>query len=101
MILVNEKHMLLWSEANSGEKRGDAQGVRVPLIFCNRLFFLCFFFVFVFNHFEELQTVLFEVELIYNNAPLTYVCRNTIEICCLTSNHLLFGRQLLYSSKTT
>ena len=24
------------------------------------------------NHFEELQTMLFEVELIINNAPLTY-----------------------------
>ena len=52
------------------------------------------------NHFEELQTVLFEVELIINNAPLTYVYPNTIETC-LTPNHLLFGRQLLYSSNTT
>ena len=52
------------------------------------------------NHFEELQTALFEVELIINNAPLTYVYPNTIETC-LTPNHLLFGRQLLYSSNTT
>ena len=43
------------------------------------------------NHFKELQTVLFEVELIINNAPLTYVYQNTIETC-LTPNHLLFGR---------
>ena len=50
------------------------------------------------NHFEELQTVLFEVELITNNAPLTYVYLNTIETCLTPPNHLWFGRQLLYSS---
>ena len=52
------------------------------------------------NHFKELQTVFFEVELIINNAPLTYFYPNAIETC-LTTNHLLFGRQLLYSYKTT
>ena len=52
------------------------------------------------NHFEELQTVLIEVKLIINNAPLTYVYPNTIKTC-LTLNHLLFGRQLLYYSNTT
>ena len=52
------------------------------------------------NHFEELQTVLFEVELISNNKPLTYVYPNTIETR-FTPKHLLFGRQLLYSSNTT
>ena len=52
------------------------------------------------NHFEELQIELSEVELIVNNAPLTYVCPNTIETC-LTPNHLLVDRQLLYSSNTT
>ena len=31
------------------------------------------------NHFEELQTVLIEVELVINNAPLTYFYPNTIE----------------------
>ena len=46
------------------------------------------------NHFEELQTMLFEVELIINNAPLTYVYPNTIETC-LAPNYLLFWRQLL------
>ena len=40
---------------------------------------------------RELQNALFEVELIINNAPLTYVYPNTIETC-LTPNHLLFGR---------
>ena len=42
-------------------------------IFCNHLFFC--------NNFEELQTVLFEVELITNNAPSTYTYPNTIETC--------------------
>ena len=51
------------------------------------------------NHFEELQTVLFEVELTTNNAPVTYVYPNTNKIC-LTPNHLFFGRQLLYYSNT-
>ena len=32
----------------------------------------------------------FEVEMIINNAPLTYVYPNTIETC-LAHNHLLFG----------
>ena len=35
--------------------------------------------------------VLFEVELIINNAPLTYHYPNTI-VTYLTLNHLLFGR---------
>ena len=57
------------------------------------------------NHFEELQTVLFEVELIINNAPLIYVHPNTIETCYAPNmellqfhapNYFLFDRQLLY-----
>ena len=54
---------------------------------------------FICSHFEELKTVLSEVELIINYPHLTYVYANSIEIC-LTPNHLLFGRQLLYSSNT-
>ena len=50
------------------------------------------------NQFEELQIVLIEVKLIINNAHLTYP--NTIKTC-LTPNHLLFGRQLLYYSNRT
>ena len=47
-----------------------------------------------YNHFEEIQSMLFEVELIIHNAPSTYVYPNTIETC-LTPNYLLFGTQLL------
>ena len=57
-----------------------------PLSFLQSLFFFP-------NHFKVLKTVLFEVELIINDAALTYVYLNTIETC-LTPNHLLFGRQL-------
>ena len=44
--------------------------------------------------------MLFEVELIINNAPLTYVYPNAIKTC-LTPNHFLFDRQLLYSANKT
>ena len=54
---------------------------------------------FLCDHFEELQTVLNEVKLIIDNAPLTYVYPNTTKTY-LTSNHLLFGRQLLCYSNT-
>ena len=47
------------------------------------------------NHFEELQTKLFEVELIINNEPLIHVYPNTIKTC------LTPGRQLLLSSNAT
>ena len=52
-----------------------------------------------YNHFKELQTVFFEVKVIINNAPLTHVYPNIIKTC-LTPNHLLPGRQLLYYSNT-
>ena len=74
--------------------RGGERVAHVPHpLFLQSLVFFC-------NHFEELRTVLFKVELIINNAPLTYAYPNTIKTC-LTPNHLLFGRQLLYSSNTT
>ena len=44
-----------------------------------------------------MQTVLFEVEMILNNRPLTYVYPDEIENA-LTPNHLLFGRMLTSSS---
>ena len=43
--------------------------------------------------FEEMQTVLFEVEAILNNRPLTYHYEDDAEER-LMRNHLLFGRQL-------
>ena len=52
---------------------GGAGGARPPY-FLQSLGFFC-------NHLEELQTVLFEVELIINNAPLTYAYPNIIETC--------------------
>ena len=64
---------------------GEGGGGRKPLFFC--------------NHFEELQIVLLEVELIINNATLTYVYPNTIKTC-LTPDQMLFDRQLFYSSNT-
>ena len=84
--LIKEINRLI-TEADSGECAGGALS-----FFCSHLFFC--------NHFEELQTVLLEVELIINNKPLTYVYPNAMETC-FTPNHLLFGRQLLYSSNTT
>ena len=62
-----------------------------PFFFCNHLFFC--------NSFEELQTVLIEVKLIINNAPLISVYPNIIKTY-LTPNHLLSGRQLLCYSNT-
>ena len=73
-------------------QREGAGGPRSPYFLQSTVIFC--------NHFKALQTVLSEVELIINNAPLTYVYTNTIEEC-LTLNHLLFCRQLLYSSNTT
>ena len=69
------------------------------LFFSVTCLFLWGFFFFG-NHFEELQTVLFEGELISNNAPFIYVYPDTIEKY-LILNHLSFDRQLLYSSNTT
>ena len=84
------------AEADS-RRRGD--GGR-PLFFCNHLF-VCFFCLFFFcNLFEELQNELSKVKLIIINAPLTYIYTNTIKTY-LTPSHLLFGRELLYSSNTT
>ena len=42
------------------------------------------------NYFEELQTILFKVELIINNTPLIYVYPNTIE-ACLTPIYLFLA----------
>lgn len=42
------------------------------------------------NH-EEIQTVLFEIEMFINNRPLNYIYPTDLE-ACLTPSHLLFGR---------
>ena len=68
------------------------RGAHPTTFFCNHLFFC--------GNFEELQTVLIEVKLIINNAPLRHVYPNTIKTY-LTPNHLLFDRQLLCYSNTT
>ena len=44
-------------------------------------------------NYEELQTVLCEVETIRNNRPLTYYYSDNTELC-LTPDHLLFGRTI-------
>ena len=79
------------STLGGGFRSGECTGV------CSSYFLQSLGFC---NYFQELQTELFEVELIINNAPLTYVYPNTIGTC-LTPNHLLFGRQLFYFSNTT
>ena len=81
-------YMYIYTNADLRGVRGHA----TPLYFLESLVFC--------NHFEELQTMLLEVELFINNAPLIYVYLNTIERC-LTPNYLLFGRQLVLSSNTT
>ena len=86
--VVKYSDLFLFVDDNRGGFReGEARGGRAHLFFTITCLFC--------NRFEELQTVLFEVELIFNNAPLTYVYPNTIETY-LTPNHLLFGRQLFF-----
>ena len=85
---LNNKVVAL--KLNRGGFRGERGGHASPL-FCNHLLFS--------DYFEELQPVLVKVKLIINNAPLTYIYPNTMEIY-LTPSHLLFGRQLLYDCST-
>ena len=84
------------AEANSGG--GGRHAPPFLAIPCCCCCCCCFLGVFC-NHYEKLQTVLFEVELIINKKPLAYVYPNTIETCFRPS-HLLFDRQLLYSYNT-
>ena len=76
------KRFMRLSEADLSGVAGGAPPPPPPPIFCNHLFFC--------SHPEELQTMLFTVELIINNAPLTYVYLNTIETC-LTPNYLFLA----------
>ena len=75
-----------YTKVTRGDSEGGAGGTPPLPYFLQLLVFFLFFFC---NHFEALQTVLFEVELIINNATLTHVYPNTIETC-LIPNHLLF-----------
>ena len=50
--------------------------------------------------YEQLQTILFEIDTITNNRPITYFYDVESE-SCLTPNHLLFGRTLLLSNPST
>ena len=68
----------MWSKTKYASLFGpvvEAYGRRALPLF---LAITCFFL----KHFEELQTVLFEVELIINNKPLTYAYPKTIDINC-------------------
>ena len=48
-------------------------------------------------NYEQLYTVLLEIESILNNRPLTYIYPNDLEEC-VTPNHLLYGRKLNFTS---
>ena len=43
--------------------------------------------------YEELQTILYEIDIILNNRPLTFTYENPNDPV-LTHNHLIFGRRL-------
>ena len=64
----------------------DLEGV--SRFFCHHLFFC--------NHFEELQTVLVQVKLIINNAPLTCIYLDTV-----FNTQSFVVRHCLYYSNTT
>ena len=83
MLLSNVLFMNVFLAVfRDGFRMGGAQGTHAPLFLKLLVFW---------NHFEEVQIVFFEVELIINNATLTYVYPNIIETG-LTPNHLLFGK---------
>ena len=46
--------------------------------------------------YEELATVLAEVETVINNRPLTYLEENDVETC-VTPSHLHFGRRIMHT----
>ena len=89
---IQDRQGQYWSEA---DLRGGVGGASPP-------FFLESLVVFFWNYFEEQRTVLFEVELIMNNAPLTYVTKMLSKhvkhpiICCLAdSYYILLTKHLL------
>ena len=93
LFISQNMYYYLWLRTwrkNRGGFRGGVGDAR-PSFSCNHQFFC--------DHFTELQTLLIEVKLIFNNAPFTCVYPNTIKTY-LIPNHLLFGRQLLCYSNT-
>ena len=50
-------------------------------------------------NYEELQTVIIEIEGVINSRPLTYIYNEVEDV--LTPSHLLLGRRLLSESTTT
>ena len=66
---------------NRGKIKGEARAPSPPYFLQLLVFY---------NHFEKLQTMLFKVEPIINNAPLVYVYLNTIETC-LTPDYLFLA----------
>ena len=48
-------------------------------------------------NYEQMQTVLQEIETIVYDRPLTYVYPTKLETC-ITPSHLLFGRTLSFSN---
>ena len=81
--------LFIWKQidyqSSEADLRGAARTPRPPPPLSYYLQSLDFW-----NHFEELQTMLFTVEMIINNAPLTYVYLNTVETC-LTPNYLFLA----------
>ena len=77
-IANNQVNIYLAEEDLRDGGEGGGEGERPPPYFFQSLVFC--------NHFEELRTKLFEVELIINNAPLIYVYPNTIETCLTTNS---------------
>ena len=76
------------------------QGEHALPIFYNHLFFFFFLSFFLFFAITLENYKLYWSCIDYYNVPRTFVYPNLIQIC-LTHNHLLFGRQLLYSCNRT
>ena len=63
-----------------------AVGARAP-IFLQSLFFC--------DHFEQLQTVVIEVKLIINNAPLTYIHPNSIKEYLIPKSFVVWQKAIM------
>ena len=77
-----------WMTFSEVDLRVDPEGTCPPyflqsLVFC--------------SHFEELETLLFKVKLVINNAPLTYIYPNKVLCSCgiVSLGKLLFMNEFL------